>query len=481
MYRSHVRLHLSCGFAPLRAFALIALLAALWIPAPGVADERPNLVAIVTDDQGRWAMGAYGNREIQTPHMDRIAREGALFTDAIVATPVCSPSRATYLTGLYPTEVGITDWIHPDEAANGLGLSAPTWPAVLQANGYRTALIGKWHLGTLSQFHPTQLGFDHFYGFLAGGNRPMDPVLEVDGQERKLSGPLPDLLVDETIRFVREHGDGPFAVCLHFRAPHLPYGPVPEVDSAPYADLDPTVPHPPGGDIEKIKQATLGYYGSISSIDRNIGRLLDVLNELQLAHNTLVLFTSDHGYNEGRHGVDTKGNGQWIAGGVRGPKRPNMWDTSLQVPLAIRWPAVVEPGTTIDTTVSQIDTYRTVLGALGIDLPEGCRARGVDFSPLLRGESIPPREALFGQYDLHNGGLAYLRMIRTPRWKYVRHFKANMMDELYDRQADPDEQRNLIARGRRIDDPLSEVLHDLQRQMTEWQQSIDDPILSASY
>ncbi|MGH7202163.1 MAG: sulfatase family protein, partial [Planctomycetaceae bacterium] len=255
------------------------LLFVLAVPALA-ADEsapKPNLVAIVTDDQARWAMGAYGNAEIRTPNMDRIGREGALFMNAFVVTPVCSPSRAAYMSGRWPTEVGITDYLSPQESDAGIGLSAPIWPEVLQQNGYRTALLGKWHLGTKPQFHPKRKGFDHFFGFVGGGNRPIDPLLEVDGQETQLEGPLPDLLVDDAIGFIRrsQRDKTPFLLCLHFRAPHTPYLPVPEQDSAPYADLDPTVPLEPGVVPEEIKDSHRAYYASVTSVDRNIGRLLD--------------------------------------------------------------------------------------------------------------------------------------------------------------------------------------------------------------
>lgn len=441
----------------------------------------PNLVAVVTDDQGRWAMGTYGNTEIRTPNMDRIGKEGAVFTNAFVATPVCSPSRATYFTGRYPTELGITDWIAPLEADAGLGLKAITWPQVLQKHGYRTGLIGKWHLGTRPQFHPTKLGFDHFMGFLSGGNRPMNPTLEVDGKTTKLKGPLPDILVDDAVSFLRDNKDKPFALCLHFRAPHLPYGPVPKVDSEQYKDLDPHVPVPRGGVASQIKKWNRDYYASISSVDRNLGRLLDELDRLKLAKNTIVLFTSDHGYNNGRHGVNTKGNGNWIAGGVTGPKRPNMWETSIRVPLVVRWPGVVKPGTKIDAVVSQIDMFRTVLGMLSIPLPKQAAetVHGLDYSPLLRGGSIRERDVLFGQFDLHNGGLAYMRMIRTKKYKLVRHFKTNFLDELYDLQADPGEHRNLLRR--RTPPRIRKIAAGLQRRLTEWQKSIDDPVLKSSY
>lgn len=441
--------------------------------------SKTNLVAIVTDDQGRWAMGAYGNREVKTPNMDRIGREGATFTNAFVNTPVCSPSRATYFSGRYPTELGITDWIAPNQAAEGLGLDAPTWPQVLQKHGYKTGLVGKWHLGDRPKFHPTKLGFHHFMGFLGGGNRPIDPTLEVDGKEQKLKGPLPDILTDDAIRFVESNRDQPFALCLHYRAPHTPYLPVPPEDSKPFDDLDPQIPHVRGLVEKQIKQQHRAYYSSIHSVDRNIGRLLDRLDELKLTENTLVIFTSDHGYNLGRHGVSTKGNGHWMAGGVNGPKRPNMWDTSVRVPLVVRWPGVIEPGGTIDDHVAAVDMYRSVLGALKVPIPENVPVHGVDWSPLLRGEKLPPRGPVFGQYDLHNSGLAYLRMIRTPQYKYIKHFRADFMDELYDLEADPGETRNLL--GRRSRSAHAETAKKLGKQLNAWQQSINDPILKTAY
>ncbi|MES2692215.1 MAG: sulfatase-like hydrolase/transferase [Verrucomicrobiota bacterium] len=464
---------------PATLLTVLLTLASAVLAAPA---GRPNLVAIVTDDLGRWAIGPYDNKEVHTPHLDRIAREGATFTRAFTNTPVCSPSRATYLSGLYPTEVKITDWINPDEAKAGLGLAAQTWPAVLQKSGYRTALIGKWHLGEQPQFHPTKLGFDHFMGFLNGGARTMDAPLERDGKEQPTKGPIADVITDDAIAFVQANRDRPFSLSLHFREPHLPYGPVAAVDSAHYKDLDPTIPNLPGLDVAQVKQATKAYYASISSVDRNVGRLLQALDELGLAQNTLLVFTSDHGYNEGRHYVKTKGNAQWIAGGVAGPTRGNMWDTSIMIPLLMRWPGKIEPGRKIDTMVSNVDFFRTYLGALGVQVPADARARGADFSNALRGAAAPPSgsgSVVFGQYDLHNASLAYMRMIRTDRYKLVRFFHANNMDELYDLQADPDELQNL-ARGPRAAE-LAAVRKDLQARLEVWMKSINDPLLTDPY
>jgi choline-sulfatase len=458
---------------------VLSLLALTGVPAANAEqDDRPNLITIVTDDQAIWAVGLYGNAEIHTPNMDRLGAEGLVFSNAFVATPVCSPSRATYLTGLWPTEHGVEDWIAPFEAATGAGIAGMTWAHVLQRNGYRTGLIGKWHLGTSRPSHPKSMGFDHFMGFTGGGNKAMDPTLEVDGAIVRMKGPTPDLLVDDAIRFVRDNRDRPFALSVHFRAPHTPYGPVPEVDRRPYKKLDPELPNFEGLDPEQIKTRTRKYYASVSSIDRNLGRLLKLLDELDLAENTIVLFTSDHGYNEGRHGVTTKGNGRWIVGGQVGPTRPNMWDTSIRVPLMVRWPRKISPGSRTDHTVSNLDMYKTVLGALEIPIPADSKAHGVDFSPLLRGKALPDREVLFGIYDLHNAGLAHMRMIRTKKFKYVRSYRSNFRDELYDLQSDPGETTNLLRSAQRF--KWAAVEKKLRVRLVAWQRSIDDPILSES-
>jgi uncharacterized sulfatase len=457
--------------------ALVALLS-FGLPAGAAPVRQPkryNIISIVTDDQARWSVGAYGNKESRTPNMDRLAKGGAKFLNAFVTTPVCSPSRASFMTGRYGSQVRIHDWIAPKEAEGGVGLppDAITWAQVLQKHGYVTGLIGKWHLGMLPQFHPTKRGFDHFFGFLGGGNAPMNPTLEVNGKDRKFQGALPDILTDDAIAFIRKHQKRPFALCIHFRAPHLPYGPVPEGDSAPFKDLDPTIPDAPGINKKQVKDWTRDYYASVHSVDRNIGRLLELLDELGLTENTIILFTSDHGYMIGHHGLHTKGNAFWIAGGVNGPKRPNMFDLSMRVPLIIRWPGVVRPGTEVKEFVSNVDTFASVLGMLKVPHPEKYQQEGADFSPLLRGEKVTKwRGAVFGQYDLHNGGLAYMRSIHTGRWNLVRHHYSNGLDELYDLQADPGETRNLYNNPKFL-----EVRNDLQQRLTQWMKSIDDPIL----
>jgi uncharacterized sulfatase len=410
---------------------------------PGVR-SNPNFVFLYTDDQAQWAMGAYGNQDIKTPHLDKLARRGAIFHNAFTVTPVCSPSRAALMTSRYSSEVGIADWIDPRKEPNlGLAAAAITWPELLKGFGYATMLAGKWHLGTRDGFQPTRQGFDTFFGFRDGSNRPIDPVLEIDGQVRQLVGSLPDLLVDEGLKFVERHRDQRFLLSIHFRAPHAPYAPVPEQDSAPYRNLDPKIPDVPGLPDVRVKQLYREYYASLSSADRNIGRLTDRLETLGLTQKTIVIFTSDHGYMIGHHGLWHKGNAAWLAEGKTGV-RPNMFDDAIRVPLVVCWPGVIAPGTTIGRVVSNLDLFPTILELAGLGVPDNLEIRGRSLAPLLRGQDVPHwDDTLFGQYDMHHYRVALMRMVRTPEWKLIRHFEPGNQDELYNLVEDPGETRNL--------------------------------------
>jgi uncharacterized sulfatase len=260
---------------------------------------------------------------------------------------------------------------------------------------------------------------------------------------------------------------------MHFREPHLPYGPVPEADAAVYRDADVAIPEWKVLDPKFTKDLTRRYYASIHTVDRNLGRLLAKLEELKLADRTIILFTSDHGYNVGHHALHGKGNAVWIGGGVPGPKRPNMFESSIRVPLLIRWPGVVKGGTRIEQSVVNVDTFASVLGMLGVAPTAGSRQHGRDFSPLLRGEPVTGwRTEVFGQYDLHNAGLAFMRMVRTDEWKLVMHHMSNGGNELYNLKDDPEERRN-----RYYDKQARDVREQLRERLTAWQKSIDDPVL----
>jgi choline-sulfatase len=417
--------------------------------------KRPNIIFIQTDDQAAWALGVSGNAQARTPNLDRLFRGGAYLRNAFVSTPVCSPSRAALMTSRYGTELGITDWINPNlEPQLGLSPGIPTWPKLLADNGYYCGLIGKWHLGTQPQFDPARFGFKYFMGFRAGGTAPKDPPLDVDGQVKKVEGFVVDIVTDDALRFVREHRGENFLLMLNYREPHAPYLPVHDEDWAKLKDLDPQIHDAdyPDLDLLRAKRLMREYLASVHAVDRNVGRLLALLDELQLSQDTVVVFTSDHGYNIGQHGIWHKGNGHLLtknAAGMRNTdpsiQRPNLFDTSLRTPTAVRWPRVIKAGTEIKNTTSNLDWFPTMLSIAGIKPPVNATLRGRDILPLLKGRRVKWDDDFYVEYSQHHYTKTQLRAYRTPEWKLIRDFLNPGKDELYHLAVDPDEHKNLIA------------------------------------
>ncbi len=430
-------------------------------------------------------MGCSGHKEAKTPNMDRLAREGVRLTNCFTPTPVCSPSRVAILTSRYGTEVGIYDWLNPDkEPQNGLDPNTVAWPRILSAAGYRTGLIGKWHLGLQEQFQPDKFGYQHFMGFLGGGATPSNPELTVDGQKRKVNGFIVDLLADDALEFLRKDSGRPFALSVHFREPHAPYAPLPESEAKWSASVDPTVPNPdfPKLNIPRVKQLTKDYLGSVAAIDRNLGRILDELDRLKLSDNTLVIYTSDHGYNIGQHGILHKGNGAWIltenppaTEHIPSGLRPNMYDTSLRVPALIRWPKRIPAGKAIDRTVTHLDWLPTILSATETTLPSNTRIHGQTILPLITGDGPLNRtDDLYTEFSVQHTMRADMRSYRTPQWKLTQDFLNPGRDELYDLQADPGETYNLANSDRHDAQTAYKQLAQLIRaRMTE----LHDPFL----
>ena len=422
------------------------------------AKSRPNIIFIMTDDQGPWAFGAAPNPNARTPNLDRLRAEGVRLTNYFVTTPVCSPSRAGLMTSRYSTEVSIPDFISSRQKEVGLDVKFATWPRLLTDAGYATALIGKWHLGKQDQYYPTHYGYDEFTGFRVGGFTSKNPAVEVNGKTNVIDGYTPDILTNFAIDFIRSKKESPFLVSLHFWAPHAntknrtPDGdrtwlPLSDADWGRFKDSDPVLPHPdyPKLDIPRAKRMMREYLASVASVDRNLGRLLATLDELEISQNTVVIFTSDNGYNMAHNGIWHKGNGRWILTDNRG-HRPNLYDNSLKVPAIVHWPGRIRPATTIDQTVTNLDWFPTILAMAGVRMPKNVTIRGRSVLPLLEGKAIHWNNDLFAQYsmwDWHQTG-ADLRCYRTARWKLVRDFKHKDKDELYDLANDPAETNNLI-------------------------------------
>ena len=282
-----------------------------------IAADRPNVVFIMTDDQAPWAVGTHrGPTHADTPNLDALFRQGAYLPNSFVVTPVCSPSRASLATSRYGSELGITDWLNPRvEPNSGLDPATTTWYEAVQSAGYHTGLVGKWHLGLLDKHHPTKTGFHYFMGHRGGGWSPVNPTLEKDGQQKRFEGLTTDILTDHAIEFIKEQPDDkPFLLVVHYRAPHARWLPVAPEDWAPFEKLEPKLPHPDyaGLDVPKVERMTREYLASVRGVDRNVGRIMTTLDKGRLDKNTVVIFTSDHGYNMGHNGIWHKGNGHWV-------------------------------------------------------------------------------------------------------------------------------------------------------------------------
>ncbi len=440
------------------------------------ADSKPNILFVYTDDQAAWALGLSGHPHASTPNMDKLFRRGAYLTNSFTVTPVCTPSRTSLITSRYGSELGLTDWLNPRrEPYGGLDPEALTWPELLQEAGYDTGLVGKWHLGLLDRHHPTRHGYGFFMGFRGGGTTPSDPLLEKDGEERRFEGLTADILTDEALAFLGRERDGPFLLSLHYRAPHARWLPVAPEDWAPFDGLHPIIPNPdfPYLDKQRVRRMTREYLASTKSVDRNLGRVAAKLAELGLEQDTVIIYTSDHGYGMGHSGVWHKGNGHYVltrnppsTANIPAGQRPNMWDRSIRVPTAVAWPGHVAAGRVIEATVSNLDWFPTLAAMAGAKVPEGTVVRGRNLVPLLLGTATGWENDLYGEYSTHHQSRTHMRMFRTPRWKLVRDFLNPERDELYDLGSDPEETTNLIRhpRSRQVVARLGEKLAERMRE-----------------
>ncbi|WDQ19490.1 sulfatase family protein [Rhodopirellula sp. P2] len=462
---------------------------------------QPNVVMVLTDDQAPWAFaeavrsGQFNDVPVpSTPNMDRLAAEGAVFRNFFCTTPVCSPARAALMTGRYASEFGITDFI-PQPGHKLYDPDAPiyldpdttvTFAEVLQRQGYRTGLIGKWHLGDWRapedrDKHPTRHGFDSFMGLTGGGTTPDNPELERDGKVQRFEGLTTDILTDHAIKFVEQNADQPFFLCLSTRAPHGRWLPVAPEDWEPYNTMNPTIPEYPGLDSKRVRKMMKEYLASTTGVDRNLGRLLRTLDDQELTSNTIVIFTSDHGFNMGHNGIWHKGNGIWatkqkppgkVHQGTRvisDKYRPNLYDHSLRVPAIVRWPGVVKPQAVIEHTASHLDWFPTLCAVAG-NAPAAKGLMGRDLTPLLKGESPADwDQGLYTEYDMIRYAVASLRGYRTPRYKLIRDRHNEGRDEFYDLQSDPGEHRNLIR-----EPPSQAAINELDAKLREMEAKVQE-------
>ena len=444
---------------------LVATVTLIIIASTGLAHSdqqrplRPNIIFILVDDL-RWdELGIAGHPFLKTPNIDRIGREGALFRNAFMTTPLCSPSRASFLTGQYAHTHGITDNIDRSIASHKL----ITFPLLLRQAGYATAFIGKWHMGNDDSPRP---GFDRWVSFKGQGSY-LNPEINEDGRDVNPRGYITDLLNGYAVEFIKRRHDKPFLVYLAHKAIH------PEVmqhddGSVNLADAERFIPAerhrklfvgkkaprrpsamrsptgkpalqraignlpPLGPETSTSDNVVLDRLRSLMAIEEGVGEIFKALKETNQLDNTVIVLTSDNGYFYGEHGLSVE--------------RRLAYEESIRMPLLVRYPRLIAAGTVRDEFALNIDLAPTLLEMASVSVPVVVQGRSL--VPLLKGAGGGWRSSFLIEYYSDKVFPRVRQMgykaVRTERWKYIHYFELEGMDELYDLKTDPYEMRNII-------------------------------------
>lgn len=409
------------------------------LSAPAVLAQparKPNVVVIITDDQGYGDLSIHGNPHLKTPNMDRIGHEGVEFTQFHVC-PVCAPTRASLMTGRYNYRTGVVDtylgraMMYSDEV---------TLAEMLGSAGYRTGIFGKWHLGDNYPLRPKDQGFQESLVHTGGGleqpsgppgNHYFDPVLLQNGKARNFKGYCTDIFTDAALRFIEQNRARPFFAYIPTNAPHTPLH-VADSYVAPFRG-------------KGLDETTARIYGMLTNLDENVGRILAKLKELDLERDTIVIFLTDNGPQQKRYNA-----------GMRGLKG-SVYEGGIRVPCFIRWPGVLKAGTKVDRLAAHIDLTPTLLDACGVPKPRGVRFDGVSLMPLLGNPGAEwPDRTLFFQWHRGDEPQAFRACAaRNQRWKLVDG------KELYDLETDPGETKDVAAAH-------PEIVARLRREYEAW-------------
>jgi arylsulfatase A-like enzyme len=427
-------------------------------------EKPPNIIVFMTDDQRQDAMSVYGNAILSTPNMDRIASGGVRFTQAFVTNALCGPSRASFLTGLYSHAHGvISNGDSPAfESQKGIA-SQETYVAALRRAGYRTGLVGKWHLRS----RPSESGFEDWVIFPWQGEY-FDPEMLANGAPVKMRGHAEDVVGDQALAFLKGVAPGkPFCLLVHFKAPHRSWEP-PSRFARVFEGADIPVPRTfedrLEGRPEAVRRARMAiadmtdfaqrgvspslpaeerkrrnheelvknYYRTLLAVDENVGRVLDALDARNLTADTVVVYTSDNGFFLGEHGLFDK---------------RLMYEPSIRIPFLVRFPARLPAGK-VDSRhlVLNVDLAPTLLELAGQSVPSGLHGRSL--MPLLVGPQTPWRDAFLYEYYEYPAAhcVRKNRGVRTSRWKLIHFWEQPEEWELYDLETDPEETVNLAAR-----------------------------------
>jgi arylsulfatase A-like enzyme len=448
---------------------LLCLLVAVVTFSLSAAQRPPNVVFILTDNQGAWTLGCYGNQDIQTPHIDKLAAEGIRFTRALSSNPVCSPTRATFLTGLIPSQHGVHSFLDPKfmmgpEAYNTLK-EFTSLGEILRDAGYVCGLSGKWHLG--ENLKPSE-GFSFWITKPDGHTKEFyDQDIIEDGKVRKEAGYTTDLWTRNGIKFIEQNRDKPFFLFLAYNGPYNLGGLMMNPPRNRWAEVYKGKPFPsfPRDAMHPWQFANKQFHNTqnamercaaeTSGVDDGVGEIMATLRRLGLDDNTLVAYAADQGWMGGQ-------NGMW---GMGDHFRPiGAHELMMQIPLIFRHPGKIPAGQTNHFLVSNYDFLPSVLNYLGLGskLPHQPKLPGRDFSAALRGQKISWDNVIY--YEMET-----VRAVRTDDWKYVARFP-NGPFELYDMKTDPQERFN------RFGQPGTEATRtELAKQLTSFFDAYADP------
>ena len=404
--------------------------------ADAAAATKPNVLFILADDLGYADLSCYGRRDISTPNIDRIAAEGVRFLQAYASSAVCSATRTALITGRYQyrLRLGLEEPVR-DVPDIGLPPEHPTLPSLLKKAGYRTALVGKWHLGALPKFGPLQSGYEHFYGFRGGG---VDYYTHLDTAHKKdfwdgdvpieKQGYMTDLLGERAVELIGTFAKGkaPFLMSLHFNAPHWPWEP-PGDDSESKRLADKNLMHHDGGTLKIYEQM-------VERMDYQVGRVLAALEAQGLRDDTIVIFTSDNG---GERFSDT-----WPFTG----KKSELLEGGVRIPAMVRWPRRIAPGRTHDQVTASMDWLPTLLAAAGTSPDAKYPTDGMSLIPVLTRNAAPVPRKLFWRYKANAQ-----RSARDGDFKILK-IKDNTF--LFNVVEDPLERANLRDRRRDVYDRM---------------------------
>ena len=442
---------------------------ALLRPRTGAAAgdrKRLNVVFILIDDLGWRDPGCYGSDLHETPHIDRLAREGMRFTDGYAACPVCSPTRASIMTGKYPARLHLTNYlvgrrtrkgspILPADYRHFLPLEEVTIAEALKAAGYATCHIGKWHLGGASRFWPEHQGFDINIGGCGSGMprsffwprwKGNPPI-----QGRRPGEYLPDRLAEEAETFIRGHADKPFFLYLAHYAVHIPLQAKKAMVASYRKKLKPGLVH---------KNPI--YAAMVQSVDESVGRVLRTLDELGIAGRTAVFFMSDNGGLSVREGPNTPATSNAPLRAGKG----YLYEGGIREPWIVRWPGVARPATTCSVPVTSVDFYPTILEMTGVPGDPKHHVDGESIVPLLRRAGTLKRQAIFWHYPhFSNQGGRPGAAVRQGRYKLIERYEDGRL-ELYDLEADIGETTNLA-------DKMPQKAAQLHKLLRQWLRDVD--------